>query len=282
MNGRIDLHVHTTASDGSYTPSEVVKMASEINLSAIAITDHDSTEGCQEALSAGEIYNIEVVPGIEISTRWHYAVHILGYYPDPKSSFLVELLQAIVAERDRRNQEICFLMQQDGIPAEYDDLKQRFGSVVGRPHFAQLLAENGMASSIQDAFAQFMEAGRRYYRPRTFVSMDDAITVIRKAGGIPVLAHPFQYRLDDSGLRELIEHATSSGLLGMECFYSGYSKEQCNYLTDRAKEYGLLITGGSDFHGTPKPEISLGSGKGELDVNYSYLQKIKSIRKSVL
>ncbi len=282
MSGKIDLHVHTTASDGSYSPSEIIMLAFQCQLSAVAITDHDSTAGYSEADSAGARFGIEVVPGIEISTRWKCAVHILGYYFDPDSPGLRALLHDIVSERDRRNEEICKLMRKDGIRVSYSDMKSRFGSVIGRPHFAQLLTDQGMASDVQDAFTRYMEIGRPYFRPRSFIRTDHAIHIIREAGGIPVLAHPFQYRLDDSGLRQLIEDGVSAGLLGLECLYSGYSERQSRYLLDLAAHYHLLITGGSDFHGKPKPHISLGSGTGNLNVPYFYLENLKDAKQNLI
>ena len=271
----IDLHVHTTASDGTCTPSEVVRLAAETGLSAIAITDHDTAQGYEEASKAGVQYGIEVIPGIEISTRYHRAVHILGYYIDPASEALNETLNWIVQSRDNRNRKVCELMQADGLPVDYEEMKARFGDVVGRPHFASVLVELGLAKNIQDAFARFVEKGQKYYLPRTFLPIEHSIEIIEEAGGLPVLAHPFQYRLDDASLRTLISHCMEYGLVGMECFYTGYSKEQSAYLCGLADEYGLLQTGGCDFHGQNKPNIRLGRGNGSLSVPYELLQAIK-------
>ncbi|MCR5088926.1 MAG: PHP domain-containing protein [Oscillospiraceae bacterium] len=268
----VDLHVHTTASDGSFSPAEVTALAAAKGLSAIAVTDHDTVSGLGEAIEAGIRYQVEIVPGIEISTKFHGAVHILGYYLRPDSPALKEVLEWVVHDRDLRNEKICKRMREDGLPVEYASLKARFGEVVGRPHFARLLTELGLAGNVQDAFCRYLEKGKRYFEGRNFLSMERSVKIIREAAGIPVLAHPFQYRLDDKQLRELIEYGISCGMLGMECLYTGYSEEQRTYLLSLAAEYGLIPTGGSDFHGMPKPHITLGNA----DVPFSFLQSLKN------
>ena len=276
---RIDLHIHTTASDGTDTPEEVVREAANIGLAAIAITDHDTAAGYARAEQEGKRCGIEVVPGIEISTKFRAAVHILGYYIDTESPALGEVLDWMVRDRDARNEKICAKMRADGIDISYEQMHARFGEVIGRPHFAEVLVERGLAESIRDAFDRYVERGRIYYEGRSFLPIERSIEIIREAGGTAVLAHPFQYRLDDASLRELIEHCMNSGLEGMECRYSGYDAEKCAYLEALASEYGLIKTGGSDFHGTHKSDIRLGEGKGELQVPYSFLEELKAHRR---
>ena len=172
--------------------------------------------------------------------------------------------------------KIRALMAADGLPVDYEDMKKRFGPVIGRPHFADLLVELGLAENVRDAFDRYVEKGQRYYVGRTILPIERAIEIIRLSGGVPVLAHPFQYKLDDAGLRELIEHCMAQGLRGMECRYSGYGPEQSAYLEKLAEEYGLVKTGGSDFHGSNKPQISLGSGiEGKLHVPWEWLERLK-------
>ena len=272
---RIDLHVHTTVSDSTASPAEAVRLAKEAGLSAIAITDHDTVSGYAEAAEAGKKYGVEVVPGIEISTKYGRAVHILGYYIDPDSDKLAPVLEWVVHDRDERNRKMAELMAADGLPVSYEEMHRRFGAVIGRPHFAEVLVELGLAKDIRDAFDRYVEKGQKYYLPRNFLSIERSIEIIREAGGVPVLAHPFQYKLDDAGLRELIEHCMESGLQGMECRYSGYSVEQSKYLGRLAEEYGLIKTGGSDFHGDNKRHISIGTGTGHLEVPYKYLEKLR-------
>ena len=167
-------------------------------------------------------------------------------------------------------------MAADGLPVSYEMMHEKYGEVIGRPHFAALLVELGLAESVQDAFDRFVEKGQKYYQPRTILPLDRAVQIIVDAGGIPVLAHPFQYRMDDALLRELVEYCMGFGLKGIECRYTGYDGEMVAYLEALAKEYGLIRTGGSDFHGTNKPHIALGRGLGELNVPYEYLSELKT------
>lgn len=276
MKRAIDLHVHTTASDGTLTGGEAVSLAAASGLSAIAITDHDTVSGYAEAAQAGKKLGVEVIPGIEISTKYGGAVHILGYYIDPDSEKLRPVLDWVIHDRDARNRKMAELMAADGIPVSYDEMRARFGEVIGRPHFAEVLVELGLASGVQDAFDRYVEKGQKYWLPRNFLSIERSIEIIKEAGGVPVLAHPFQYKRDDAGLRELIEHCMAHGLRGIECRYTGYDAQMVGYLEQLADEYGLVKTGGSDFHGENKPHISLGHGlHGELDVPMPFLDALK-------
>ena len=275
---QIDLHIHSTASDGTCTPAEIVALAARQGLAAIALTDHDTVLGYPELQEAAAALGLETVPGIEISTKYGGVVHILGYYIDPHSPALEPVLNWVVHDRDERNEKMCALMAADGLPVSYAEMKARFGEVIGRPHFADILVELGLASSVRDAFDRYVEKGQRYYVPRTILPIERAIEIIRLSGGVPVLAHPFQYKRDDAGLRELIEYCMGQGLKGMECRYSGYSPEQSAYLEKLAEEYGLVKTGGSDFHGSNKPQIALGSGIREnLSVPYEWLCQLKEL-----
>ncbi len=268
----IDLHVHTTASDGTCTPRETVRRASELGLRGIAITDHDTVSGHAEALSAGMDYGVEVVPGIEVSTRYGVSVHILGYYIEN----LIPLLDNLVNDRDRRNEQVAALMAADGLPVDYARMKERFGKAIGRPHFGRILVELGLAESVNDAFNRYLGKGQRYFIPRRTIEIGPAVEGIALSGGVPVLAHPFQYKKNDGELRELIDCCMDHGLRGIECRYSGYDHDQVRYLESLAEEYGLLKTGGSDFHGDNKPYISLGTGmSGELDVPCAWLEPLR-------
>ena len=272
----IDLHVHTTASDGTYTPAEVVELAHKTGLAAIAITDHDTVSGYTEAARRGAELGVEIVPGIEISTKYGSSIHMLGYYIDMQSEGLHHILDWIVEDRDERARKMAELMAADGLPVSFDIMKERYGEVIGRPHFANMLVALGLARDVQDAFDRYVEKGQRYYVGRTILPIERAIGLIIKAGGVPVLAHPFQYKRDDAGLRELIEYCMQHGLRGMECYYTGYTPEQSAYLASLADEYGLTKTGGSDFHGGNKKHILLGRGLGKLEVPYSLLEGLKA------
>ncbi len=276
----IDLHIHTTASDGTASPAQVVRMAGELGLSAISVADHDTVSGCGEAMAEGRALGVEVVPGVEFSSRYGRTIHILGYFLNTESPALTRVLDWIVAERDQRNGKMAALMAADGIPVDYAEMKARFGPVIGRPNFGQLLVELGYAESVQDAFDRYIEKGQPYYLPRKMLSIERSVEVIREAGGVPVLAHPFQYRLEEPALRQLIEHCMDHGLLGLECRYSLYDEQQSQYLLSLAREYGLAPTGGSDFHGSNKPHIRLGVGTGSLAVPAEWLDGLRALATS--
>ena len=272
---RIDLHVHTSASDSDLSPSETVRIAKEAGLSAIAITDHDTVSGYEEAEAAAEEYGIEVIPGIEFSTKYKSAVHILGYFIDVNNKELNETLTEIVNDRDSRNSKCVELMQADGINITYESLKKRFGEVIGRPHFAEVLRECGYVSSVAEAFEKYLGKGQRYWLPRKTVPIERCIELITISGGIPVLAHPFEYSYKDKSLCELIEYCIECGVKGIECRHSSHTAGEMAYLEKICEEYSLLKTGGSDFHGTLKPDVKIGTGKGIVSVPYFWLEKLK-------
>ena len=247
----------------------------DAGLSAIAVTDHDTVSAFAEAKSAGRALGVEVVPGIEISTKYKGATHILGYYIDPESDNLKPVLEWVVKDRDDRNEKIAELMRSDGLPVYYDEMKERFGEIVGRPHFAELLVEFGLARDIGEAFDKYVDKGKKYWLPRQFLSLERAVEIVGESGGVAVLAHPFQYKLDDTELRELLKLCIDHGLKGIECRYSGYTPEQTGYLESLAAEFNLFRTGGSDFHGERKKNIAIGSGTGTLCVPYEYLEELR-------
>ena len=275
---KIDLHIHTTASDGTAAPEEIVREAARLGLGAVAITDHDTAAGYLAAAAEGEKRALEVVPGIEISTKFRAAVHILGYYIDVSSPALEEVLDWMHRDREERNVKLCAMLREKGVDVDIERMHARFGDLVGRPHFAEVMVENGLARDVDDAFTRLLNKNRPFFIPRQFLPIERSVEIIRASGGIPVLAHPFQYRLDDASLRELIEHCMDSGLEGIECRYSGYDRDMCAYLESLAAEYGLARTGGSDYHGAIKPDIRLGEGRGELDVPYAFLEELRARR----
>ncbi len=274
---RIDLHVHTTASDGTLTPAAVTARARGLGLAAIAITDHDTVEGVAEAVRAGKELDVEVVSGIELSCYYRgREVHVLGYFIDIASASLAETIRAVTENRKARNHIIAERMAADGLPVSIDELKRRFPyTVIGRLHFAEVLVEHGLADSVSDAFARYLNRGRPYFEPQKRMNMDEAAAAIDAAGGLAVLAHPYQYRYSEAEMRRLFADFKSCGGTGIECFYSGYDAEKSAFLTSAAAELGMCVTGGSDFHGSVKPDIELGSGKGGLNVDRELLNKLK-------
>lgn len=276
MKNGVDLHVHTNASDGSYEPEEVVRLATEAGLQAVAITDHDNTNGLARAMEAGARLGLEIIPGIELSADYKgIEVHILGYYIDPKAESLCDLLEIALRNREVRNRTIVEKLRQEGIDVSMEELRQRHpGTVLGRPHIGLLMMEKGYVESVKQSFREYMGKGAKCYVPKINMPMKRAISRILDAGGVPVLAHPFQYELNDPQLRELIELVKGMGCKGMECVYARYDEEQRQYLLDLAEEYGLIATAGSDYHGIPKPDILLGDIRGE----YAQVEQLREAK----
>ena len=277
MSNRIDLHTHTTASDGTLSPEELVALARERGLSTVAVTDHDTMAGIPAARAAAERLGVELIPGIEISTDYHGRdTHVLGYGLAEGAPELRPVLEWVQNDRKNRNRRIAAMMRADGIAVSLEELEREYpGATIGRPHFARLLVERGRAESVGDAFARWVGEGCPYYLPRTYLPLDQAVEVIRCCGGVAVLAHPLQYSYPPEELRGLVEYAAACGMRGMEVYYTGYGPEERQRLLALAREFGLFATGGSDFHGANKPEIGLGTGDGTLSVPQSALAALK-------
>ena len=274
---RIDLHLHTTHSDGSQTPTDVVRLAHEAGVSALAITDHDITTGLPDAMAAGQELGIEIIPGIEISSR-HGAseLHILGYFLKWEDAQLNERLMTLRESRHRRNPKIVELLQAAGIDITYDEVRAVAGSdSVGRPHIARVLMDKKVVTSAKEAFDRFLAEGKPAYVPRDLPSPVDAIRWIKDAGGLAVLAHPTWVKTVEGTLTDLSRQLKGQGLDGVEVHYSTHTPRQTREYLSLAKQLGLLVTGGSDFHGMTKPDIEVGIGKGHLHVPDVLLPKLK-------
>ena len=274
---RIDLHVHSSRSDGTMSPRELVRHAAACGLSAFALTDHDNTEGLAEASQEAAVCSIELIPGIEFSTEYHGTdIHIVGLDFDWKHPAFQERVTYYQNERLRRNQKMIDKMAADAIDISYEKMVEAFGETVWtRAHFARYLADHHYVKEIKDAFSTYIGDDCKYFIPRQKVTPAEVVELIRTFGGIPVLAHPFQYRFSDCELRTLITALKEKGLLGIEVYYSTHNNEQEAYLLSLAKEFLLLPSGGSDFHGENKPDIFLGSGKGNLQIPYSILTNLR-------
>ena len=270
----IDLHIHTTASDGSNRPAEVAAMAARAGYRAIAITDHDNLNGVDEAVSVGEHLGLEVVPGIELSTDYAGTeVHILGYFVDPGAESLSDLLAVALRRREARNERITEVLRAAGIQVTMDEVRAKFpGTVLGRPHIAMVMMDKGYVSDVRQAFREYMGKGAKCYVPKINMPLDHAVDRILRAGGLPVLAHPYQYEFSEPDLRTLIRRVKDQGGMGMECVYSKYDDAQTARLLELAAEYDLLPTGGSDYHGLSKPNIQIGTTKAP----YAYLEALKA------
>ncbi|MDO4298655.1 MAG: PHP domain-containing protein [Lachnospiraceae bacterium] len=274
----IDLHVHSTRSDGTMTPAELIAHAAASGLSAFALTDHDNTDGIEEARQASITYGIEVIPGIEFSTEYQGCdIHIVGLEPDYQHPDFDRQIQYYRTERLRRNQKMIRKMADDGIDISYEQMADAFGETVWtRAHFARYLADHGYVSEMWDAFRTHIGDDCKYFVPREKVSPFEVTRLIRQFHGIPVLAHPFQYHFSEEELRILLTKLKTAGLIGMEVYYSTHSVSQENYLLSLCRELALLPSGGSDFHGTNKPDISIGTGKNNLRIPYETLNALRA------
>ncbi len=274
---RIDLHLHTTHSDGSQTPAEVVRLAHEAGVSALAITDHDITTGLPEAIAAGQALGIEIIPGIEISSRHGESeLHVLGYFIKWQDAQLNERLMTLRESRHRRNPKIIELLQAAGIDITYDEVRAVAGSdSVGRPHIARVLMDKKVVTTAKEAFDRFLAEGKAAYVPRDLPAPVDAIRWIKDAGGLAVLAHPTWVKTVEGTLTDLARQLKEQGLDGVEVHYSTHTPRQTRTYLSLAKQLGLLVTGGSDFHGMTKPDIEVGIGKGSLHVPDHLLPKLK-------
>lgn len=275
---RLDLHLHTTHSDGSFTPAEIIDLAHKAGVTALAITDHDITTGISEAAEAGKSRGIEVIPGIEISSLFGDSeLHILGYCLDYQDPRLNERLTTLRESRHRRNPKIIERLQAAGIDITYDEVRAIAGTdSVGRPHIARVLMEKHVVSSAKEAFDQWLAEGRPAHVPRELPTPIEAIRWIKDAKGIPVLAHPTWVKTSEGTLTDVVRQLKSDGLDGVEVHYSTHTARQTRDYLALAKQLGLLVTGGSDFHGITKPDINVGVGKGTLHIPVSLLDTLKN------
>jgi 3',5'-nucleoside bisphosphate phosphatase len=278
----IDLHIHTTASDGTFTPEQVISHAHQLKLKAIAITDHDTVAGSKEALRSGIPPSLEFLTGVEISSTpppfypGSGSFHLLGYsirLDDPKLNRTLEKLQQA---RQNRNPSIIDRLNELGISITLDEVRREAGEgQLGRPHIAQLLVKKRAVASIDEAFDQFLGTGKPAYVDKQRVECFKAIEIILDAGGVPILAHPglLDYKTEGR-LDELIGKLKKAGIQGLEVYYSGHTPDQTRLYAELAKRHELLMTGGSDFHGAIQPDIGMGSGHGDLIVPYELFEKL--------
>lgn len=281
----IDLHIHTTASDGTMSPAEVVRYAKNKGLRTIAITDHDTIEGIAEGLQAGSNLGLEVIPGVELSVDFAKGtMHLLGYYIDHTCVELLEKLTVVQRARAERNLKIVEKLRGLGIDIDLSEVKEapEHGQI-GRPHFAYTLVQKGHAQNIQDAFDRYLRKGGPAYVEKFKFSPQEAMSIIHKAGGVTVLAHPFtlnQLQLQD--LEPVIVELKKNGLDGIEVYYPEHSEGQTKLYRTLAKKHGLLLTGGSDFHGFNRDEVDIGEGYGDRALSHNLLDELQARRKDRL
>ena len=284
----VDLHVHSNRSDGSMTPSELVDLAVEKGLSAFALTDHDCVAGISEALSRARYWadqgiHIEVIPGIEFSTEYMGKdIHIVGIDIDYEADFFKQYLTDFVNARIERNIKMCKNLQEAGIDITFEKLMEEYpGSVITRAHYARFLHDHGYTSSMKEAFERYVGDHTKYFVPREKVTPVQAVELILRAGGIPILAHPVIYGLGKTALDTLVSELKAAGLIGIEAVYSTYTPSDERDIKALALKHDLAISGGSDFHGKAKPDIDLAVGRGKLFVHEGILKGLRD-KKQVL
>lgn len=284
--GIIDLHLHSTASDGSLTPEQIIDRAAERGLRAISITDHDTVSGAETAICLDIPETLKFIPGIEISTAYprefenRGSLHILGYGIKTGHPELRAAMEKQRAERSNRNPKIIEKLNRTGIPISLEAVCAATGKTdLARPHIAEFLVAHGHAEDIDDAFDRFLGRGKPAYVDKYRIPAEKAIALIRKAGGIAVLAHPcllLDFLADPvTGVEALVDTLVPFGLGGIEAFYPGQSTALSAYFEQLAYKRGLLVTGGTDFHGKISPDIEMGTGQGDFSVPYEIFRRLR-------
>ena len=273
----IDLHTHSTASDGTLTPREVVLLAAAQGLSAVALTDHDTAAGNAEALDAGREAGIRVIPGIEMSAVWEGTeIHILGYFADPDDDGLTADLSWFRDRREERNDIILDNLAEDGILITREELTGgNPDTVITRAHFAKVLIDRGLVRDRKAAFDSYLAYGGRYVPPKEGLTPEAVMELFRIHRIWPCLAHPVQYHLDDRAFSRLLDELIPQGLRGLEVWYTSHSFSSTSILQRTARIRGLIPTGGSDFHGSSKPDIKIGTGFGNLKIRDEVLDAVE-------
>lgn len=282
--GKIDLHIHSSASDGSFSPVQLLEMAKANHLAAIAITDHDTVSGAAAVLSHGIPDGLEFVTGVEISAAYPKgfsrggSLHILGYGIRTDHHGLNALFEKQQNARANRNPLIIDKLNALGIPVRLEAIAADAGkSAIARPHIAEYLVKTGYAASIDDAFDRLLGKGQPAYVDKFRVSAEEAIALIQDAGGLAVMAHPVLFSpTPDDALEALLVTLKAMGLAGVEVYYPGQTDAQTAALEKLARRLGLLMTGGTDFHGDINPEIHMGKGLGDLEISYSLFEQLKT------
>lgn len=259
----IDLHMHTTCSDGQFSPGETMRMAHEAGVTVAAVTDHDTASGISRARAAAEQYGMTFFSGIEISVQGEKELHILGYGIQPENAALQAFCKRHAADRKERCGKMLEYLHGHGVQITLDDVRRcNDGKTSGRPHFARTLVELGYASSVQDAFEKYLTTPEFYAKvERPKPTPEEGIGVIQNAGGVAVLAHPHQLKLENDALEAMVVRLKAAGLQGIEAYYSRHTPSQTQFYLHLAEKYDLLYTCGSDYHGPViKPDIALGTG----------------------
>lgn len=276
----IDLHVHTTASDGQYTPSQIIQMASEKNISTLAITDHDTVAGLEEGAAAAKKSKITFVPGTELNINFPTGeFHLLGLGFKKIAPSLEELLATLVKNREIRNVQIIEKMREAGVDITLEEMYADFpDTVLGRPHFAAELVKKKVVKTRQQAFDRYLAKGRPWYVARVGSNLDEAIIAIKESGGVPVIAHPMSLYLSWGKLPDALQNFYERGVMGLEAFHPGARVTECLRLEELAQKIGFFVTAGSDFHGEKiRADRKLGHTCGGRKIEDAVWDKIKDI-----
>lgn len=276
----IDLHTHSTCSDGSDPPARIVALAAEAGCEAVALTDHDGLFGIEAAATAARTLGIGFVPGCEVSCAFSPGtLHLLCYFVEPGDGPLQAQLDRLRVDRETRNERLVERLRELGVDIDFADVEaEAGGTTLGRPHFAAALVRKGVVSTMQEAFDELLAKGAPAYIPKAFISAETTLEAARGSGALVSLAHPLSLGLEPNALEATVADMAAAGLTGLECLYGRYSPEERSGLVDLAGRHGLVVTGGSDYHGTFKPDLSLGHGTGDLDVPISALKELESRR----
>ena len=279
----IDLHTHTTASDGTASPAELVAMAASQGLAAVAVTDHDTLAGLPEARAAGAEHGVEVIAGVELSVADERgSIHLVGLFLPDSPGPLAKRLDWLRERRHDRNKRILEKLAALGVPLQYASVTALAQGAVGRPHIAQALLAMGAVTSFKEAFTRFLGAYGKAYVPKDKLPLPEAIELIHAEGGLAVLAHPYLLGLSGPALAETVARYRDAGLDAIEAFYTEHSQYQTLEYLALARKLGLAVSGGSDYHGAAKPGVELGRGRGSLRIDIAVLDVLRARRERLL
>lgn len=275
----VDLHSHSSASDGTLTPADLVAKAVECRLTALALTDHDTQSGIDEARAAAEMSNIDLIPGTELSLEYpHGGMHLVVLWLEPGPGPLQDQLMSLQAGRADRNRMIIKKLQEHGMDIEMEEVEAEAGlGTVGRPHIAAVMMEKGIVEDMRTAFDHWLGNDKPAYVSRKRLNPEDAIRLARQSGAVPILAHPHTlniHRADE--MASLLDRLREAGLVGLESVYSSYRRHERDGYSSLARRFGLVPSGGSDFHGSYKPGLQLGSGYGDLAVSAGIMDELRT------
>ena len=278
----IDLHTHSNASDGTDTPTELVKKAKKAKLSALALTDHDTLSGLSEAITVSRELDLEFIPGCEIAVACEYGeIHLLGLWVNPDNTELNHALDTMLSARSKRNKAIVEKLQELGINLKYADLESLVtGESIGRPHIARALLDLGVVGSQHEAFAKYLGQKSPAYVARELPAPEHGIKLLRDAGATVSWAHPMLLRAPKNWVESTLDMLAEAGLDAIEAYHSEHSAEDSRICVELAAKHNLALSGGSDYHGGEKPGIALGAGKGGLRVAHWVLEKLKQRREA--